>query len=110
MGCLSTKGMYQRPRDDVISVHNLKVRGGLDYLYGLLHDGVPHAGENCTRWVYYDNCRDVANAPRMIASWCQKNCAGGPCPDTLSADFVSKPLRAEDDGRLRPERRRCQAA
>ena len=26
MGCLSTKGMYQRPRHDVVSVHNLKVR------------------------------------------------------------------------------------
>ena len=23
----------------------MQVRGGLDYLYGMLHDGVPHSGE-----------------------------------------------------------------
>jgi hypothetical protein len=108
MGCLSTKGMYQRPRQDVISVHNLKVRGGLDYLYGLLHDGVAHSGENCTRWVYYDNCRDLENARPMVLNWCQQNCGGAPCPNTLSAAFVSKPVRAEDNaGRTRPERRQC---
>ena len=107
MGCLSTKGMYQRPRQDVISVHNLKVRGGLDYLYGLLHDGVPHSGENCTRWVYYDNCRDLENARPMVLNWCQQNCGGAPCPNTLSAAFVSKPVRAEDHGRAQPESRQC---
>ena len=107
MGCLSTKGMYQRPRQDVISVHNLKVRGGLDYLYGLMHDGMPHTGENCTRWVYYDNCRDLQSARPTVARWCRKNCNGAPCPNTLDPHFVSKPVRAEDDGRPRPEPRRC---
>jgi len=112
MGCLSTKGMYQRPRHDVVSVHNLKVRGGLDYLYGMLHDGVPHSGENCSRWVYYDNCRDLENARKPIVKWCRQNCNGAPCPNTLSASFVSSPVRGEDQdriarGRPRPERRQC---
>ena len=30
MGCISTKGMYQRPRNDTISVHFLKRPGGLE--------------------------------------------------------------------------------
>lgn len=110
VGCLSTKGMYQRPRADVISVHNLKLRGGLDYLYGLLHDGVAHSGENCTRWVYYDNCRDLDGASRRVLDWCKQHCDGAPCPNTLDPSFVSKPVRAEDAaGRPQPERRRCPA-
>ena len=111
MGCLSTKGMYQRPRDDVISVHNLKVRGGLDYLYGLMHDGLPHSGENCTRWVYYDNCRDLSSASRKVVQWCLEHCAGAPCQNTVDPKFVSKPVRAEDGGgRPRPQRRQCRNA
>jgi len=97
MGCLSTKGMYQRPRNDTVSVHFLKGRGGLDYLYGLLHDGVPHSGENCSRWVWYDNCRDVERASSRVRTWCKANCpGGGPCANTLNPAFVSKPIRAED--------------
>ena len=110
MGCLSTKGMYQRPRQDVISVHNLKVRGGLEYLYGLLHDGVAHSGENCTRWVYYDNCRDLENAARPLVQRCKQNCDGSACPNTLNPSFIDKPVRAEDqDRRPRPAPRRCPA-
>lgn len=108
MGCLSTKGMYQRPRHDVVSVHNLKERGGLQYLYGLFHDGVAHSGENCTRWVYYDNCRDLGNANRKVTDWCKKNCDGAECPNTLNPGFVDKPVRAEDmGGGPRPEPKRC---
>ena len=90
----------------------MQVRGGLDYLYGMLHDGVPHSGENCSRWVYYDNCRDLENARKPIVKWCRQNCNGAPCPNTLSASFVSSPVRGEDQdriarGRPRPERRQC---
>ena len=38
MACISTKGMYQRPRNDTISVHFLKRPGGSIFLWGLLHD------------------------------------------------------------------------
>jgi hypothetical protein len=110
IGCLSTKGMYQRPRGDAISVHNLKLRGGLEYLYGLLHDGVPHAGENCTRWVYYDNCRDLDGASNKIVKWCRANCDGAVCPNTLNPGFVSKPVRSEDVGPPKPQPPRCRAA
>ena len=96
MGCLSTKGMYQRPRNDTVSVHFLKGRGGLDYLYGLLHDGVPHSGENCSRWVWYDNCRDLASARRNVKEWCAANCGSKPCTNALNPNFVTKPRRAED--------------
>ena len=106
MGCLSTKGMYQRPRHDVVSIHNLKLRGGLDYLYGQFHDNVPHSGENCTRWVYYDNCRDLANHRPQVVQWCQANCDGAPCSGVSNPNFVEKPVRAEDqDGRPKPKRR-----
>ena len=112
MGCLSTKGMYQRPRGDVISVHNLKVRGGMDYLYGLLHDHVPHIGENCTRWVYYDNCRHLEAAKPQILRWCKQHCDGTVCPNELDPTFVSKPVRAEDEagGPRPPAMQRCPPA
>mmetsp|Transcript_8972 Transcript_8972/g.28499 ORF Transcript_8972/g.28499 Transcript_8972/m.28499 type:complete len:128 (-) Transcript_8972:388-771(-) len=48
MACISTKGMYQRPRNDTISVHFLKRPGGSLYLWGLMHDGVPHSGAEDT--------------------------------------------------------------
>lgn len=99
MGCLSTKGMYQRPRDDTVSVHNLKLRGGLDYIYGLLHDGIAHSGENCTRWVWYDNCRTLKGG--RVQEWCAKNCQSKPCAlDLLDPNFVSKPVRGEDQPKL----------
>merc|ERR1719499_940849 len=68
MACISTKGMYQRPRNDTISVHFLKRPGGLEFLWGTLHDGLKHSAENCTRWVWHDNCRTAdADTP-----WCKK--------------------------------------
>lgn len=64
MACISTKGMYQRPRDDSVIVHFLKKPAGVRYVWGLLHDRVAHTSDNCTRYVWYDNCegqqRDVA--------------------------------------------------
>jgi hypothetical protein len=67
-------------------------------------------GENCTRWVYYDNCRDLENARFPIVKWCKAHCDNAPCPNTLSPDFVSKPKRAEDDGRPPPKPRTCPEA
>ncbi len=104
---LTLSPSHPHPRLDPRLDPHPQVRGGLDYLYGLLHDGVPHTGENCTRWVYYDNCRDLQSARAPVVQWCKAHCAGAPCPNTLSSDFVSKPVRAEDDGRARPERRQC---
>jgi len=86
MACISTKGMYQRPRNDTISIHFLKRPGGSQYLWGLLHDQVPHSAENCTRWVWHDNCRRKdADSP-----WCRKY-AG-----KVDGSFNARPKRAED--------------
>ena len=64
MACVSTKGMYQRPRDDTVIVHFLKKPAGVRYVWGLLHDRLPHTTENCTRCVWYDNCEGAqARAP-----------------------------------------------
>ena len=64
MACVSTKGMYQRPRDDTVIVHFLKKPAGVRYVWGLLHDRLPHTTENCTRFVWYDNCEGAqARAP-----------------------------------------------
>ena len=86
MGCISTKGMYQRPRNDTISIHFLKRPGGSQYLWGLMHDGLPHSAENCTRWVWHDNCRRKdADSP-----WCRKYA------DKVDTGFDARPKRAED--------------
>ena len=54
-------------------VHFLKKPGGVRYVWGLLHDGVPHSDTNCTRWVWYDNCEGGdANHP-----WCRRSGAAG---------------------------------
>jgi hypothetical protein len=86
MACISTKGMYQRPRNDTISIHFLKRPGGSQYLWGLMHDGLPHSAENCTRWVWHDNCRRKdADSP-----WCRKYA------HQVDAGFDARPKRAED--------------
>ena len=88
MGCISTKGMYQRPRDDTISIHFLKRPGGLEYLYGQLHDGIPHLAQNCSRWVWHDACRAQKEKD---TEYCRRN-------PTFVRDpnFNDKPMRAED--------------
>eukprot|EP00327_Prymnesium_parvum_P041368 CAMPEP_0195654872 /NCGR_PEP_ID=MMETSP0815-20121206/34149_1 /TAXON_ID=97485 /ORGANISM="Prymnesium parvum, Strain Texoma1" /LENGTH=137 /DNA_ID=CAMNT_0040799107 /DNA_START=128 /DNA_END=541 /DNA_ORIENTATION=+ len=87
MACISTKGMYQRPRNDTISVHFLKKPAGGVYLWGLYH-GVPHTAENCTRWVWHDNCREPVK--KSSAAWCAKY------KHKVDTSFESAPLRAED--------------
>ena len=89
-----------------VSVHFLKERGGLDYLYGLLHDRVPHSGENCSRWVWYDNCRTLEGASQRVRKWCQEHCGGKPCSNALDPSFVSKPVRAEDEKKQAPKQAR----
>jgi hypothetical protein len=88
MACISTKGMYQRPRNDTISVHFLKRPGGLEYIWGLLHDGVPHSPQNCSRWVWHDACRSPKDAD---TEWCQRHPT-----DKLDPNFDASPRRAED--------------
>lgn len=86
MACISTKGMYQRPRNDTISIHFLKKPGGSQYLWGLMHDKLTHSAENCTRWVWHDNCRRKdADSP-----WCRKYA------DKVDSGFDARPKRAED--------------
>ena len=64
MACISTVGMYQRPRNDSVVVHFLKRPAGVRYVWGLLHDGVGHDATNCTRYVWHDNCEGrEANHP-----------------------------------------------
>jgi len=64
MACVATMGMYQRPRDDSVVVHFLKRPAGMDYLWGVLHDGVPHNDDNCTRYIWHNNCEsDDAKTP-----------------------------------------------
>ena len=64
MACISTVGMYQRPRNDSVVVHFLKRPAGVRYVWGLLHDGVGHDATNCTRFVWHDNCEGrEANHP-----------------------------------------------
>ena len=86
------------------------VCAGLDYLYGLLHDRLPHSGENCSRWVWYDNCRNLAAAPARVVKWCKDNCDSGPCPNTLNPNFVSKPVRAEDQATKPSKLRKAEMA
>ena len=88
MGCISTKGMYQRPRSDTISVHFLKRPGGLEYLYGQLHDNVPHSAQNCSRWVWHDDCR---NDRDKETDYCQRNPTW-----VLDPNYNDAPERAED--------------
>ena len=86
MACISTVGMYQRPRNDSVVVHFLKRPGGLEFLWGQLHDGIAHSPENCTRWVWHDNCRRKdADSP-----WCRKYA------DKVDTGFDARPKRAED--------------
>ena len=87
MACISTKGMYQRPRNDTISIHFLKKPGGSEYLWGLYH-GVPHSAENCTRWVWHDNCRGAVKISSQ--AWCKKY------KDRVDTVFEAVPMRAED--------------
>ena len=98
MGCISTKGMYQRPRSDTVSVHFLKQPGGLEYLWGHLHDGVPHTGLNCTRWVWHDACRN----PKAKST---QFCATHPT-DAVDAGFNERPMRAEDLNALKKVKQR----
>ena len=94
MACISTKGMYQRPREDTISIHFLKRPGGSEYLWGHLHDHLPHSAQNCTRWVWHDNCRNKdADSP-----WCREHANAA----LDAANFDARPVRAED--RPRPDR------
>jgi len=88
MGCISTKGMYQRPRNDSISIHFLKRPGGLEYLWNTLHDKQPHSAQRCVRWVWHDNCR---NAKDKETDWCKAHPT-----DTEDPNFNSRPMRAED--------------
>ena len=69
---------------------------GLGSCQGCLGALSVSSGENCSRWVWYDNCRHLAGAPNRVVKWCKENCDGGPCPNTLNPHFVSKPVRAED--------------
>jgi hypothetical protein len=92
MACISTKGMYQRPRADTVTVHFLKRPGGNEFLWSQLHDGVPHSAQNCTRWVWHDNCRGRDDAK---SGWCKEHPAGKD-----EEHFDAAPVRAED--RKRP--------
>ncbi|KAL3911843.1 MAG: hypothetical protein SGPRY_008543 [Prymnesium sp.] len=92
MACISTKGMYQRPRNDTISIHFLKKPGGAQYLWDL-YNGVPHSAENCTRWVWHDNCREPVK--ESSRAWCRKY------KYHVDPNFESSPLRAEDKQALR---------
>ena len=96
MGCISTKGMYQRPRNDTISVHFLKRPGGLEYIWQLLHDKVPHSAQKCVRWVWHDACRNPQDAQ---TDWCKAH----PTDEVEDPSFVLKPKRAED---VKAERRK----
>ena len=46
MACISTVGMYQRPRNDSVVVHFLKRPAGVRYVWGLLVD---HEKPNVTK-------------------------------------------------------------
>lgn len=96
MACISTKGMYQRPRNDTISIHFLKRAGGSEYLWGHLHDGVPHSAQNCSRWVWHDACRNPKDAE---TPWCRQH-----ANDAIDPHFDDRPLRAEDKKALRRRR------
>ena len=48
---------------------------------------MPHSAENCTRWVWHDNCRSVK---RSSAAWCAK------FKDRVDTGFEASPMRAED--------------
>jgi len=100
MACISTKGMYQRPRHDTISIHFLKRPGGSEYLWGLLHDNVTHSAENCTRWVWHDNCR----RKDTDSNWCEKYA------NKRDTGFDEHPQRAEDKDPKAPWRAGGKAA
>ena len=94
MGCISTKGMYQRPRQDTISIHFLKRPGGLEYLFDQMRHGVPHNAQNCSYWVWHDACR---GAKDKATEWCVRN------PKfVLDPGFNDKPVRAEDMPKKKP--------
>ena len=125
MGCISTKGMYQRPRNDTISVraiiiephsthrtslatqprvvfaqvHFLKRPGGLEYIWRTLHDKEPHSAQQCVRWVWHDACRNPKDA---ATEWCKAH------KDDKADDpnFVLKPVRAEDQKKAERKERK----
>ena len=74
MACISTKGMYQRPRDDTVVVHFLKRPAGVRYVWGVLHDRVPHDADNCTRYVWWNNCE----GKDARSSYCRSRGEAGP--------------------------------
>ena len=102
MGCISTKGMYQRPRNDTISIHFLKRPGGSEYLWGHLHDGKPHSAQRCVRWVWHDACRNAKDAE---TPWCKAHPT-----DQEDPDFDSKPMRAEDQKAIQKKKASAAAA
>ena len=70
--CAGDYGTYDDPRNDTLVVHFLKKPGGVRYVWGLLHEGVPHSDTNCTKYVWYDNCEGAdANHP-----WCRRHAGG----------------------------------
>lgn len=52
VACVSTAGLYQRPRRDSRAVHFVKRPSGMQYIWKLLHDGEPHDPKVCARHVW----------------------------------------------------------
>ena len=65
-------------------------------MWGLLHDGLKHSAENCTRWVWHDNCRNPKDA---ATPWCREH-------EGVDLNFNDRPIRAEDKKMLRKAKRR----
>jgi len=66
MGCFGVNGLYARPRQDAVVVHWLKHASGQAYVWGLLHDGVPHNPHNCSAHVFNGKRRGALAALRRI--------------------------------------------
>ena len=50
LGCFKNSGGYGPPRPRSVALHFVKAPTGQLYLWGVLHDGIPHNSFNCTVW------------------------------------------------------------
>lgn len=69
----SSEGNARAPpplRGSDISVHFLKRPAGSQYLWGLMHDGVPQNAQNCTQWAWHHACR---NPKDKDTPYCRRN-------------------------------------
>ena len=49
LGCIKNSGLYAHPRNESVVIHYVKKPLGMQYLWGVLHEGRQHEPRTCKR-------------------------------------------------------------